>query len=207
MASIQQSFNTLLGAVAGAATAGSYMYRQSPTYKAKQIEKAAEGEAKIAAAQSVTDEDLAAGAKVANRASNKSPLSAIRLTTEETIAGRESQLKPELARAESLEQSAKEAYLTNPTKRNLNKYLDTSYEAKKQRANMEAFQRLKENVLSQEFAEYEIEERKELLKQKDWQKNLSSNLNAPGDTSADRLKLAKITRDIRYKEKNKGEID
>ena len=35
MASIQQSMNQLLGAAMGAATAGSYMYRQSPTYQRK----------------------------------------------------------------------------------------------------------------------------------------------------------------------------
>lgn len=36
MASIQQSLNQLLGAAAGAATAGSYMIRQSAGYQAKQ---------------------------------------------------------------------------------------------------------------------------------------------------------------------------
>ena len=41
MASIQQSLNQLLGATAGAATMGSYMYRQSGTYQARKAEKAA----------------------------------------------------------------------------------------------------------------------------------------------------------------------
>ena len=41
MASIQQSLNTLLGAAAGAATAGSYMYRQSGTYQAQKAGSAA----------------------------------------------------------------------------------------------------------------------------------------------------------------------
>lgn len=35
MASIQQSLNTLLGAIAGATTAGTYMYRQTPGYQEK----------------------------------------------------------------------------------------------------------------------------------------------------------------------------
>lgn len=39
MASIQQSLNQLLGVVAGTATAGSYMYRQTPGYKARQVEE------------------------------------------------------------------------------------------------------------------------------------------------------------------------
>lgn len=49
MASIQQSMNQLLGAVAGATTAGSYMFRQTGTYqdmmaeqKAKKLEKTAQ---------------------------------------------------------------------------------------------------------------------------------------------------------------------
>ena len=42
MASIQQSLNQLLGATAGVATAGSYMYRQSNKYQASQLEKKAE---------------------------------------------------------------------------------------------------------------------------------------------------------------------
>lgn len=49
MASIQQSLNQLLGAVAGATTMGSYMYRQSGTYqdilaerKARKLEQVAE---------------------------------------------------------------------------------------------------------------------------------------------------------------------
>lgn len=42
MASIQQSMNQLLGAAAGAATAGAYMTRQSDWYKAKQADKAVE---------------------------------------------------------------------------------------------------------------------------------------------------------------------
>lgn len=39
MASIQQSMNQLLGAVAGATTAGTYMYRQSDAFKARQAER------------------------------------------------------------------------------------------------------------------------------------------------------------------------
>lgn len=39
MASIQQSLNQLLGATAGAATMGSYMYRQSDTHKIKTLER------------------------------------------------------------------------------------------------------------------------------------------------------------------------
>lgn len=41
MASIQQSLNQLLGAATGAATVGSYMYRQSNFYKAGMAEKSA----------------------------------------------------------------------------------------------------------------------------------------------------------------------
>jgi hypothetical protein len=41
MASIQQSYNQLFGALAGASTAGAYMYRQSGAYKAGQAEKSA----------------------------------------------------------------------------------------------------------------------------------------------------------------------
>lgn len=41
MASIQQSLNQLLGAAAGTATAGSYMYRQSGTYQAQKAGLAA----------------------------------------------------------------------------------------------------------------------------------------------------------------------
>ena len=41
MASIQQSLNQLLGATAGVATAGSYMVRQSPEFRAKQLDKGA----------------------------------------------------------------------------------------------------------------------------------------------------------------------
>lgn len=218
MASIQQSLNQLLGAAAGVATAGSYLYRQTPGYqakienrlaeeKAKRIETVAEGQAKIARMESVSDEDLTAWAKMANRALNKSPLSAIKLTPEEIIAGRESQLKPMLAGAESLEESTKEAYLASPSAERLEKYTTASLEAKKQRAEMEAFQRLKNDILSKEYAEYATQERRELLKQKDWQKNLSNNLNQPGNISADRVKLYKTTQDIRYKEKQKGEID
>ena len=47
MASIQQSLNQLLGAAAGAATAGSYMYRQSGTYQAQKAGQAAEKLGKI----------------------------------------------------------------------------------------------------------------------------------------------------------------
>ena len=39
MASIQQSLNALMGSALGAATVGSYMYRQTPGFQAKQIEK------------------------------------------------------------------------------------------------------------------------------------------------------------------------
>lgn len=39
MAAIQQSLNQLLGVVAGTATAGSYIYRQTPGYKARQVEE------------------------------------------------------------------------------------------------------------------------------------------------------------------------
>lgn len=39
MASIQQSLNQLLGVVAGTATAGSYILRQTPGYKARQVEE------------------------------------------------------------------------------------------------------------------------------------------------------------------------
>lgn len=42
MASIQQSLNQLLGAVAGATTAGSYIYRQTPGYQARKAEKGVE---------------------------------------------------------------------------------------------------------------------------------------------------------------------
>lgn len=42
MASIQQSYNQLFGALAGISTAGAYMYRQSPTFKAHQLEREAE---------------------------------------------------------------------------------------------------------------------------------------------------------------------
>lgn len=42
MASIQQSLNQLLGVVAGTATAGSYIYRQTPGYKARQLEEGVE---------------------------------------------------------------------------------------------------------------------------------------------------------------------
>lgn len=42
MASIQQSLNQLLGATAGVATAGAYMYRQTPGYQAKQLERGVE---------------------------------------------------------------------------------------------------------------------------------------------------------------------
>ena len=42
MASIQGAMNQLLGAVAGTATIGSYMYKQSNTYQAKQAEKQVE---------------------------------------------------------------------------------------------------------------------------------------------------------------------
>lgn len=41
MASIQQSLNQLLGAAAGAATAGSYMYAHHPGTQARQADKAA----------------------------------------------------------------------------------------------------------------------------------------------------------------------
>ena len=41
MASIQQSMNALMGSALGIATAGSYMYRQSHTYKDKLAEKEA----------------------------------------------------------------------------------------------------------------------------------------------------------------------
>lgn len=48
MASIQQSLNQLLGAAAGVATAGSYLYRQTPGYQARQYDKEAKaGEALI----------------------------------------------------------------------------------------------------------------------------------------------------------------
>lgn len=42
MASIQQSLNQMLGATAGAATALTYMHRQTPGYQAKQLEKGVE---------------------------------------------------------------------------------------------------------------------------------------------------------------------
>ena len=41
MASIQQSLNQLLGATAGTFTAGSYMIRQSPEFRAKQLDEGA----------------------------------------------------------------------------------------------------------------------------------------------------------------------
>lgn len=56
MASIQQSMNQLLGAVAGATTAGTYMYRQSNTYKAGVAEKSARTIEKTLGA---TEEDIA----------------------------------------------------------------------------------------------------------------------------------------------------
>ena len=42
MASIQQSMNALVGSALGAATTGSYFYRQSSGYQAKQLEKGVE---------------------------------------------------------------------------------------------------------------------------------------------------------------------
>lgn len=48
MASIQQSLNALIGAAAGAATMGSYMYRQSGTYQAQKAGLAAEKLSKTA---------------------------------------------------------------------------------------------------------------------------------------------------------------
>lgn len=41
MASIQQSMNALVGSALGAATTGSYFYRQSPEFRAKQLDKGA----------------------------------------------------------------------------------------------------------------------------------------------------------------------
>lgn len=56
MASIQQSLNQLLGAAAGAATAGSYMIRQSDMYKAAQLDKKAEKLEEYTEAIDVEDE-------------------------------------------------------------------------------------------------------------------------------------------------------
>lgn len=66
MASIQQSMNQLLGAAMGAATAGSYMYRQSPTYQRKteirnlksEIEDIEESQAKLGELASGQSDDF-----------------------------------------------------------------------------------------------------------------------------------------------------
>lgn len=66
MASIQQSLNQLLGAAAGVATAGSYLYRQTPGYQGKQAIKTAEN--LLTVSKEIVADDLEEGTKVAEEA-------------------------------------------------------------------------------------------------------------------------------------------
>lgn len=177
MASIQQSLNQTLGALAGAATAGAYMYRQTPHYQARVSANEAENLLKVS--KEATADNLEEAEIVAEEAATR----------------------------------ARKAYTLNPSAKHQNLYFDTlsNLEDYQQRyAEVRGVRRLGDQITSKTSLITGFEQRKEALSRKGepgWADNLTAALDAPGDTSRDRLKLATITRDIRYKEKHKGETE
>lgn len=116
MASIQQSLNQLLGVVAGTATAGSYILRQTPGYKARQVEEGVkninkqfslQGERTIEeATPEARERALKAGEKAVSlreEALNLAP-TAERLANVEKAETSLKELKEGISQAEKLEQ-------------------------------------------------------------------------------------------------------
>lgn len=198
MASIQQSLNALIGTGTAAATMGAYMYRQSPTYKANQIEKAAKGEAAMANARNIFRDAEGLSTEAELKKIDKTPI--VSPMKEDAIRDNQINLEANEIRAKG----AEDAFLASPTPRRIGKWIEAEKERFKFEREAAVLQRQQERLEELRGIRKGLDERKETLK---WQRNLGEALDAPGDRSHDRMKLATITRDVKFKEKNKGETE
>lgn len=207
MASIQQSMNQLLGAVAGAGTMGAYMIRGSNWYKAGQADKSAET---IEKTLNVSEEDLAK----MTPAQREAHLKRQELATEKRAEA--GTLYPTRKRAEGISASyqqleEKKGMIDKVKGAEAEKAENEAREAfeAEERAQLEEDLRTGVAVLNEDgsisYPEYSFPEPKAKAPANDWQGNLSRNMNQPGDRSADRMKMAKMTRDLKYAERQKAE--
>ena len=201
MASIQQSMNQLLGAVAGASTAGAYLYRQTPSYKARQYDKEAKaGQAIIESGQSEFYENNADFYEAQSRQAGD-----VLRATESAY-----KTKPSEARHEAYIKATKEYSDRLQEQREY-----TAEAEQRAQAQVQAQDQAEQNALARLEARSEkrrgmiegVWQRKDIVRNNEWQRGLAQSMDTPGDASRDRLKMATITRDVKFKERHKGETE